>query len=226
MKQLSLWFSWITLVVFTAFFVAKGNREFLLYAVSLAVLIGVVQASDRRMRYAAAVKWCFWLWLVMHMCGGFVHLNGVRLYDVVLVRLVGEPYQILRYDQFVHAFCYFTIGGLLHAVVSALAAPAAPRWGVALLTFLAALGVGAVNELIEFAAVAGFGTDGVGDYTNNALDNVFNALGALAALAWTGSRRNVNRSTSSGIPPEDGDTVESQRACPHQSPHQSSKRVV
>ena len=43
--------------------------------------------------------------------------------------------------------------------------------------------VGAVNELIEFAAVAGFGTDGVGDYFNNALVTVFNALGAFAACA-------------------------------------------
>ncbi|NLF21885.1 MAG: DUF2238 domain-containing protein [Lentisphaerae bacterium] len=184
MRPLSLWFSWFTLAFFTVFFVMKGNREFLLYALSLSVLIGVVQASDRRLHYAAGVKWCFWLWLVMHMCGGFVHLNGVRLYDVVLLPLVDAPYHILRYDQFVHAFCYFTIGGLLLTVVSARAAPAAPRWGVALLTVLAALGVGAVNELIEFAAVAGFGTDGVGDYFNNALDNVFNALGAFAALAW------------------------------------------
>ena len=28
MRPLSLWFSWLTLAVFTAFFVIKGNREF------------------------------------------------------------------------------------------------------------------------------------------------------------------------------------------------------
>jgi len=113
-----------------------------------------------------------------------VHLNGVRLYDIRLLPLVGEPYQILRYDQFVHAFCYFTIGGILKTIVAAQAAPGASRRGLALLTLLAALGVGAVNEIIEFTAVAWFRSDGVGDYFNNALDNVFNAAGALAALAW------------------------------------------
>ena len=184
MRPLSLWFSWLTLAVFTAFFVLKGNREFLLYAATLAILILLVQGSDRRLGYPAGILWCFWLWLVMHMCGGFVHLGGVRLYDIRLVPLVGEPYQILRYDQFVHAFCYFTIGGILKTIVAAQAAPGASRRGLALLTLLAALGVGAVNEIIEFTAVAWFRSDGVGDYFNNALDNVFNAAGALAALAW------------------------------------------
>jgi putative membrane protein len=183
-RPLSLWFSWLTLAVFTAVFVANGNREFLLYAATLSILIGLVQWSNRRLRYPAGVLWCFWLWLVMHMCGGFVHLNGVRLYDIRLLPLVGEPYQILRYDQFVHAFCYFTIGGILKTIVAAQAAPGASRRGLALLTLLAALGVGAVNEIIEFTAVAWFRSDGVGDYFNNALDNVFNAAGALAALAW------------------------------------------
>ena len=195
-SPLSLWLSWLTLAVFTAFFVIKGNREFLLYAATLSILILLVQGSNRRLRYSAGILWCFWLWLVMHMCGGFVHLNGVRLYDIRLLPLAGEPYQILRYDQFVHAFCYFTIGGILKTIIDALAAPGASRRGLALLTLLAALGVGALNEIIEFAAVAWFQSDGVGDYFNNALDNVFNAAGALAALAWRTHFR-VERSTFS-----------------------------
>ena len=125
MRPLSLWFSWITLAVFTAFFVLKGNREFLLYAATLSILILLVQWSGRRLHYPAGVLWCFLLWLVLHMCGGFVHLGGVRLYDITLMPLVGAPYHILRYDQFVHAFCYFTLGGLLKTIVVAQAAPGA-----------------------------------------------------------------------------------------------------
>lgn len=183
-KQLSLWFSWATLIGFTAAFVLMGNREFILYAVTLSILIALVQWSDRKLHYPAGVKWCFWAWLVMHMCGGFVHLQGVRLYDVMLLPCVDAPYHILRYDQFVHAFCYFTIGGFLRTIITSLAAPGASRTGIVLITLLAALGVGALNEIIEFAAVAFFASSGVGDYMNNALDNVFNGLGALAALAW------------------------------------------
>jgi uncharacterized membrane protein YjdF len=193
MRQLSLWFSWLTLAGFTVVFMIKGNREFLLYAATLSILILLVQWSDRRLQYPVGVMWCFWLWLVMHMCGGFIHLGGVRLYDIQLIPLVGDPYHILRYDQFVHAFCYFMIGGVLKTIVASQAAPGASRRGIALITLLAALGVGAVNEIIEFAAVAGFGSEGVGDYTNNALDNVFNALGAIAALAWSASGESDGR---------------------------------
>ncbi len=183
-EKISLWLSWVTLTGFTVAFVLMGNREFILYAVTLSILIALVQWSDRKLHYPAGVKWCFLAWLVMHMCGGFVHLRGVRLYDVMLVRCVGEPYHILRYDQFVHVFCYFTIGGLLKTIVSWLADPRASKAWIAVITILAALGVGALNEIIEFAAVAFFASEGVGDYWNNALDNVFNGLGVLAALAW------------------------------------------
>ncbi len=180
--QASLWLSWLVLAGFTLVFTLRGNREFLLYAATLSVLILLVQRSDRSLRHSPIVKWCFLAWLVMHMCGGFLQVNGTRLYDTVLLPLVDAPYHILRYDQFVHAFCYFTIGGLLLGFVRKVAAPATSLWHLRLLTLLAALGVGAINEIVEFAAVAWFQTDGVGDYFNNALDNVFNALGALAAL--------------------------------------------
>ena len=185
MKQLSFWLSWITLAAFTAVFLSQGNFEFILYAATLTVLIGLVQWSDRHLHYPPMVKWCFWLWLVMHMCGGFVHIGGGRLYDIVLIPLAGEPFHILRYDQFVHAFCYFMIGGLLQTIIGWLAMPSSPRGWLALVTVLAALGIGALNEIIEFSAVVFFDAgDGVGGYYNNALDNVFNGLGALAALAW------------------------------------------
>lgn len=180
----SLLLSWIVLAAFTAVFLARGNREFLLYAATLSILIALVQRSDRSLAYAAGVKWCFLAWLLLHMCGGYVHIGGTRLYDLVLLPLAGAPYHVLRYDQFVHAFCYFMIGGLLSGLVAHVAAPLAAPWLKRLLVVLAALGVGALNEIIEFSAVACFGTDGVGDYFNNALDNVFNALGAIAALSW------------------------------------------
>ncbi|MDD5705584.1 MAG: DUF2238 domain-containing protein [Kiritimatiellae bacterium] len=176
--------SWGVLAAFTAVFLLHGNREFLLYAGTLALLIFVIQRSDRAWRYPAAVKWCFLAWLALHMCGGFVHLGGTRLYDAIIWPLAGAPYHILRYDQFVHAFCYFMIGGLLRTLTARLAAPGASKALLLTMTVLAALGVGALNEIVEFAAVACFSTDGVGDYFNNALDNVFNAVGALCALAW------------------------------------------
>ncbi len=176
---------WLTLAGFTAVFLLRGNFEFILYAVTLTVLIALVQWSARHYRYNSGILLTFWLWLVLHMCGGFLHFGGVRLYDIQLLPLVDEPYYILRYDQFVHAFCYVALGGLLKTVIAASLGERRSTFVVALLTFLAAMGLGAVNEVIEFAAVAWLGAaEGVGDYYNNALDLVFNALGAIMALGW------------------------------------------
>ena len=46
------------------------------------------------------------------------------------------------------------------------------------------MGFGALNEVVEFAAVAFFGQTGVGGYWNTALDLVFNMLGAIVATIF------------------------------------------
>ncbi len=179
----SFFFDWGILGAFTAGFLLRGNTEFLLYAATLTVLILVVQRSHRVFAYPPLALWGFTAWLVMHMCGGFVRLDGTRLYDLVLVPLVSEPYHVLRYDQFVHAACYFVITLLLGRVVALRGDAHTGTATIRLLAALAAMGVGALNEVIEFLAVAFLGAaDGVGDYINNAQDICFNALGALAAL--------------------------------------------
>ena len=179
----SILIDWLVLAAFTVGFLWRGNYEFILYAVTLAILIAVVQRSHRTFRYTAPALWGFAAWLVMHMCGGFLKVGGTRLYDLILVDLVPAPYHIFRYDQFVHAFCYYVIALLLGRVVTARAKATTSRLYIALIAILAAMGVGAVNEMIEFLAVAFLGAaQGVGDYYNNALDICFNGLGTLAAL--------------------------------------------
>ncbi len=44
------------------------------------------------------------------------------------------------------------------------------------------MGLGAVNEIIEFIAVVVFPNTNVGGYVNTALDLVFNAAGAITAM--------------------------------------------
>jgi hypothetical protein len=57
------------------------------------------------------------------------------------------------------------------------------RPGLILLTFLVALGGGAVVEIAEFVgSTVGGGMVNVGDYGNNALDLVANAIGAALGV--------------------------------------------
>lgn len=53
---------------------------------------------------------------------------------------------------------------------------------LSILIILIAVGTGAINEILEFGAVVFFrATQQVEDYTNNALDLLFNLIGAVIA---------------------------------------------
>lgn len=171
------------LALFVAAALVRGNNEFLFYASTLAFLVGALFAIDRHFDFSAIALWGFNLWLLMHLLGGMGSIDGTRLYDVMLWPLVGEPYDILRYDQFVHLFCYFVIAMLAWEVLSRAMAEG-HRTTLLVVTVLTASGIGGLNEVIEFTAVVIVGSTGVGGYTNTALDLVANLLGAMAGAGW------------------------------------------
>ena len=51
-----------------------------------------------------------------------------------------------------------------------------------LIVVLAVTGVGALNEIFELGAVVFTGSTGVGGYYNNALDLIFNLIGAIIGV--------------------------------------------
>lgn len=155
------------------------NYEFLLYAVTVSLLVGLLYLTDRYFAFDRIALWLFNAWLLMHSLGGLASYDGVRFYDLILVDLVGEPYHILKYDQFVHFYCYVVIAMLMSSVVRKIARPEASTIVVSVVTILAASSLGAVNEIVEFLAVVVTGTEGVGGYTNTAIDLVANLLGAI-----------------------------------------------
>ena len=89
-----------------------------------------------------------------------------------------------RYDQAVH---FFGFGVATVACWEALRRwlPHSPRpsAGLSVLIGLMGLGVGAVNEVLEFLTTLLIPETNVGGYTNTGWDLVFNTLGATAAVA-------------------------------------------
>ena len=79
-----------------------------------------------------------------------------------------------------HFYCYVVIAMLMSSVVGRIARPEASAITVGVITILAASSLGAINEIVEFVAVIVTGTQGVGGYTNTALDLAANLLGAVA----------------------------------------------
>ena len=107
----------VLLTAFTIYYLTQRNAEFLVYAVTLSAVIYLIEKTDHAFNYGLPAKIGFSTWLFLHLGGGAFHINGQRWYDTILIDIVGEPYNILRYDQALHTFCYFVITLFIYAVV-------------------------------------------------------------------------------------------------------------
>ena len=178
----------IILLGFTIYFLMRQNYEFLVYAATILVLIWFIAKTDKIFSYTSIAKIGFSLWLLLHLLGGSIYIKGTRLYDMILINVLGEPYYIFKYDQAIHLFCYFVMTIFIYSIVLYISRDKASKVVVTLITALASLGLSAINEIIEFSTVAFFASDGVGTYHNNALDLVFNLTGIILAIAIARSR--------------------------------------
>jgi putative membrane protein len=183
-----MYLSAIILALFTIIFVIQGDYEFLAYACTLFPLIWIIVKTDKHFKYIGLAKWGFAIWMFLHVAGGSIKYHGVRLYDTVFINLVGNPYNILRYDQVIHSFCYFVLTLFIYSIVLS-AAPKANKYLIAFIAFIGGMGISALNEIIELGTVAFLGSMGVGDYFNNALDLVFNAIGGFIAIFFMHKRK-------------------------------------
>jgi len=186
---------------------AMGNNEFLLYAASTAVIALVVLGIHTRARFSMGVLICLSAWGLMHMAGGLVPVpeswpvssTSHVLYSLWLIpdpgalpggHPDGGVTGYFKYDNFVHAFGFGTTAWACWEGLKAGTGVTKPTVGLLTLCVAAAMGFGAVNEIIEFAATRMSDTN-VGGYVNNAIDLVYNAAGAAiaCALIYTFGRR-------------------------------------
>ncbi len=156
----------------------NGSRLTIPYVVIVAIAFVGLAVADRRFRFSPIVLVGLTLWGLGHLAGGIVELDGGDriFYNVVLGRW-------FHMDNMVH-FVGFGTAGL--ACWEALRA----RWlagvevgPVATVAYVALLGcgVGAVNEVVEFAFTLAVADTQVGGYQNTGRDLVANLLGGLTA---------------------------------------------
>ncbi len=170
--------------------IARGNSEFIFYAAVMAALIVLILLADRRVHFSNLVLWGLSIWGLLHMAGGNVPLPGEGgvLYNLMLIPI--HP-PILKYDQAVHCYGFFVSSFVCWEALRAVGRPAAPvRFGLAFLIACMSMGLGALNEVVEFAAVLLLPETNVGGYMNTGWDMVFNMIGACtgAAIIWAGNR--------------------------------------
>ncbi|MFT7615859.1 MAG: putative membrane protein YjdF [Candidatus Woesearchaeota archaeon] len=192
MRKETKLFTWINLALlglFTILYLSAGNVEFLFYVVTLGALVGVLAWTDKKFTFSTTAFTLFTIWLTAHLVGGYAKIGDTRLYDYIFVNIVGDPYNILKYDQILHFFCYFMVAFFMYDILKKIAKPKASVGTIAFIAVMAASGIGGVNEIIEFLTVVFLGAaEAVGGYENTALDICTNFLGALTAAIFLSRR--------------------------------------
>lgn len=190
-------FTFAYLAAALALGVARGNLEFLFYIAVMLILIGCVWWVDRTVHLLTATLWALSFWGLAHMAGGLLTVPQgwpVSSTSRVLYTLWLIP-ERLKYDQVIHAYGFGVTTWVcwqgLRAAIQRRGAEARPTFGLMVLAATAAIGFGALNEVVEFVATLLVPETNVGGYRNTGWDLVSNLTGATiaATLIWLLARR-------------------------------------
>ncbi len=160
------------------------KHEFMIYALVVFVLLVILHSTQKIYHFSSASLWAFLIWILMHILGGLLIIGDGVLYSKMLIQIVGEPYNILKFDQIAHVYCYTVVALLLWPVLNHIANPGKGHKTLVFITVLASMGVGGLNEIVEFSATVLVPETNVGSYENNAIDIVANLLGAVLAIPF------------------------------------------
>jgi len=172
-------FGLVYILAFGLYYILINDYEFLWYVLVLLFFFGLLISTIKQTKLSLLAVWGLALWGLLHMAGGGISVDGGVLYGYQIIPLIdkGGEFFILKFDQVVHFFGFGVATLIMWEIIK-------PRFtgSLGLLTFvvvLTGLGLGALNEMVEFLAVLVFASTGVGGYFNTGLDLVFNALGVL-----------------------------------------------
>lgn len=103
----------------------------------------------------------------------------------MIIPIVGQPYNIFKYDQFVHIVGFGVATLALYYLLKPLIKKDNKKWvALSIVVVMAGLGAGALNEIIEFIATVIVPETGVGGYENSSLDLISNLIGAIVAMTY------------------------------------------
>jgi hypothetical protein len=174
------WVLVFTTVYMVAFYVygqAVDSPLTGLYAGINILLFVVFGLIHRWAKFSVPVLWGISLVGLGNMIGGVILVDGQPLY---VAPFLGP----IPYDKFFHAAAALVMFIVAWQAMTRFAGEGHHFGGLVLFTFLVTMGGGAVVEIAELiGSTIGEGMVNVGDYGNNALDLVSNAVGAGLGVA-------------------------------------------
>lgn len=191
-KLIILTFTILYVLAFTIYYLMIQNYEFMIYIVVMIILISLLILLNKKYNFSIFVLLGASGWGLIHMAGGSIKINGEVLYALKLIPIwVTDNFYVFKFDQFAHFYCFFFSSLILFYILKPYLEKKISRLAISAIILFAGMGVGALNEMIEFTAVLFISKTGVGDYFNNMWDLMFNALGAILAVVWLNVRRKI-----------------------------------
>jgi len=183
-------FNILVVAGFTIYYGSIRNYEFLIYIGVILFFFILILATLKKSKFDYLILIGLSLWAFFHMAGGGVRVGDGVLYSVQLIPIINSgELIILKFDQFVHAFGFGVSTLIAWHLIKPYLNEKTNYKIVYPLVALIGMGLGALNEVIEFTAVVLVPETGVGGYYNTALDLVFNMFGAVIAIAIVYFRR-------------------------------------
>ena len=188
-------FTAVYLLVFAIYYASAVNYEFMIYVAVVVLFALLIGATLRKTNFSYTVLWGLSLWGLLHMAGGSIPVGDTVLYGVHVLPVYdgGTEFFILKFDQIVHFFGFGVSALLVYELLRGSFKREGSKKVLYFAAWLGGMGIGALNELVEFLAVVIAPKTGVGGYFNSSLDLTFNMLGATVAvlIVWL---RNINES--------------------------------
>ena len=187
---LILLFTIAYILAYSIYYVSIKNYEFLWYILVLLFFFALIFFTLEKSKFDYLILWGLSIWGFLHMSGGGLIVNGGVLYNLQIIHLfdIGDTF-VLKFDQLVHVFGFFVTAIVAFHLIKRQAKPKANWTLIYIASALISMGLGAVNEIVEFIATISISSVNVGGYYNTALDLIANAIGAFLAIFVMKKRR-------------------------------------
>jgi putative membrane protein len=175
----------ISVVGFGFYYIRTSNYEFVAYAVTIVLVVGLLFATLHSTKFPTYIIAGITVWALLHMMGGSVQTPDGVLYAYKIFPFFdgGGDFYILKMDQVVHACLYGVVGLMFLHLLRNIVGIKTHTILIAFIAVCAAAGFSILNEIVEFLAAVNLPETGVGGYENTVIDLIFNLLGAAVAVA-------------------------------------------
>jgi|TARA_Y100000310_G_C20602056_1_gene773549 hypothetical protein len=178
------------MLAYSIYYISIKNYEFLWYIFILVLFFALIFFTINKTKFDYLILGGLSIWGLLHMSGGGLIINGDVLYNLKIIHLfnIGDTF-VFKFDQFVHMWgFFFTALVAFHLLKGQIKSK--PNWIlVYIISALISMGLGIVNEIVEFIATVSIEEVNVGGYYNTALDLIANTIGAFLAIFFMKSKK-------------------------------------